>query len=162
MATYTSRVAGRNVQVQPNSTSAGVADAGKIIELDASGKIDDTMLPAGDSKEATASEALSAGQMVYITGAGEIALADATTTGKEAMGFVLAAVASAAVGKIYFEGINTGVAGLTPGARYYLDTTAGGITDTPLAATGNIDQYVGRAISATELSFEPEAGVQLA
>lgn len=50
------------------------------------------------------------------------------------------------------------VVGLTVG-RYYLDTTAGGITATPPSATNNVSQYVGKAISATELNFEPDDGV---
>lgn len=52
--------------------------------------------------------------------------------------------------------LNSGVAfigGLTIGARYWLSTTAGLIIAVPPVAAGNIEQYLGIAISATALSF---------
>lgn len=60
-------------------TSAGAGDAGKIIKLNASGQIDSTML--GSASAAVASEAIQAGDLVYIyndSGTGKLALADAS------------------------------------------------------------------------------------
>src|SRR4030066_299864 len=77
--------------------------------------------------------------------------------GKDAGGFVLAGVTAPAEAIVYFEGTNTGLAGLTLGARYYLNTTAGGVVaTTPPSASGNVVQYVGRAISTTEIAFESD------
>ena len=70
-------------------SSAGAGDSGKIIALDAAGRIDNSMMPVGigtDSGAVTASENLSAGDFVNIwnsTGA-KVRKADATTAGKRA------------------------------------------------------------------------------
>ncbi|KAA9150036.1 hypothetical protein F3K36_33425, partial [Delftia sp. BR1] len=82
-------------------TSAGAANAGDIVALDDSGRIDNSMMPVGigaDTAVIAASEALAAGDWVNVwnsTGA-KVRKADATTSGKEAHGFVLAAVTSGA------------------------------------------------------------------
>lgn len=140
-------------------TSAGAGDAGKIIAANGSGKLDETFLPAGvgaDSKTATAGEALSAGDLVYVTGTGTIMKADANTVTKKAIGFVQSAISNAASGTVYFDGTITGLSGLTPGADYFLSAaTAGGITATPPSGAGDIVQFVGVALSATELTFNP-------
>lgn len=158
---------GRIRQNEALQASAGAGDAGKIIALDAAGKIDSTMMPTGigsDSLTMTASEALSAGNIVNIhdsTGA-KARKADATATGKEAIGFVTAGISSSATGTVYFEGTITGLSSLTPGARYYLSTTPGAVTSTPPSSAGNVVQYIGTALSATELSFEPGEPIELA
>lgn len=151
--------------------SAGSGDAGKPVGLDAAGKLDASVMPAGfgqNTKTATANGALSARDLVYIEAAGTMAKADATTEGKEAIGFVSAAVSNAAVGTIYLTGNNiTGLSGLTPGKKYYLSTTPGLMVDDTAApvtggSTGNVVQEVGTALSATELAFEPEQPITLA
>lgn len=153
-------VSGILTEVEAKIASAGAGDAGKIVALDAGGKIDSTMMPSGigaDAKSMTASEAISAGDIVNVhdsTGA-KVRKADATTSSKSAVGFAPSAIASSATGTIQFEGTITGLSGLTIGATYYLATTAGGITATPPTGSGQIVQKVGVALSATELSFEP-------
>ena len=87
--------------------------------------------------------------------------ADATSPGKTADGFVIAAVSSGATGTAYFEGTNTQLTGLTPGAAYYLSTTAGGVTTTPPSTSGQVVQFIGKALSDTELSFEPAQPINL-
>lgn len=159
--------AGRITEREIKVASAGAADAGKAVGLDASGRIDGTMMPVGigaDTALIQASENLAAGDLVNVWNSGgpRARKADAATSGKEANGFVLAAVTSGANATVYFEGAITGLAGLTPGARYYAATTPGQITATPPAAAGNVVQYVGTAISATSLSFEPDDGIILA
>jgi hypothetical protein len=165
---YLNRVSGRNKQIAATITSAGAADDGKLVGLDATGRIDGSMMPVGlaaDTKSIIASEALAAGNLVSLfdnAGVTNVRKADATVEGKECDGFVLSSVSAAAAALVYFEGRITGLSGLTLGARYYLSITAGAITATPVSASGNVDQYVGKAVSATELNFEPDDGVTLA
>lgn len=146
--------------------SAGAGSAGKIVALDASGRIDSTMMPVGigaDTASITTSEALAAGDLINIhnsTGA-KARKADATTAGKEAHGFVLSSAASGAAATVYFEGTITGLSGLTPGPQF-LTTTAGTSSGTPPAASGNVIQRVGVATSATTLNFEGGMPVVLA
>ena len=143
-------------------SSAGAGDAGKLIGLDSTGRIDPSMMPVGvgaDIKNLVTSEDLSAGDLVNVwddSGTVKARKADASTSGKEAIGFVLAAVVAPAAVDVYFEGVNTQLTGLTKGAKYWLsDTVAGGVTTTPPADTGEVLQRVGFAVSDTELSFEP-------
>lgn len=149
-------------------SSAGAGDAGKIPALDAAGRIDNSMMPVGigaETKELEATEALSGGDFVNVyndSGTAKCRKADATTAGKEANGFVLAAVLMSGTATVYVAGINTQVAALTPGTVYYLATTAGGVTDTAPSGSGNIVQRIGRTLSATELPFEPGDPITLA
>src|SRR3954467_543939 len=145
--------AGTITEKVSNQASAGAGDAGKIVALDSTGRIDNTMMPVGigaDTAVITASEALAAGDLVNIwnsTGA-KVRKADATTAGKEAHGFVLAAVSSSATATVYFEGTDTGVSGRTAGVQY-LSTTAGISSSTPPSGSGNVVQRVGFATAAT-------------
>lgn len=148
-------------------TSAGAANAGDLVSLDNSGRIDGSMMPVGvgaDTATLVASEALAAGDYVNVwndAGAFKVRKADATTAGKEAHGFVLAAVASAGTATVYFEGTNTQVSGQTPGI-VYLQTTAGQGGATVPSASGNVVQRLGVAVSATAVSFEAQPPVTLA
>jgi hypothetical protein len=164
---YLSQVAGVITEIQALVTSAGAGDDGKIVALDATGKLDNSVMPTGigaDTAVIVASEALAAGDLVNVwnnAGAFKVRKADATTAGKEAHGFVLAAVSSAANATVYFEGSNTQRSGLTGGA-YWLSTTAGGVTQTAPTGSGNIVQIVGFATSATVLNFQAETPITLA
>ena len=136
------------------NTSAGAGDSGEFIVADATGKLDPTFLPTGvgaDSISATAGEALSAGDFVYISGAGTVLKADATTPAKAARGYVIAAVSNAATTTVYFDDSNNVLTGLTPGATYFLSSTPGAATTTPTTTTGQIVQELGFATSATSL-----------
>lgn len=146
--------------------SAGAADADKIAQLGADGKLDTTVMPTGigpDTKSITTSEALAAGDLVNIhnSSGAKVRKADATTAGKHAHGFVLAAFGSGVAATVYFEGENTAVTGLTPGDQF-LHTTAGLSDETPPSATGNVVQRVGLATSATSLNFEGGVPIVLA
>jgi hypothetical protein len=153
--------------VNAKATSAGAADAGKIPQLDGSGRLSPTMMPSGfgdDVKSLEASEALSAGDLVNIwndAGTAKVRKSDGTSSGKEAHGFVLSAVASGASGAVYFEGANTAVTGLTPGIQF-LAITAGKTSNTAPSAAGNVVQRVGFAVSATELNFQSNTPIVLA
>lgn len=156
----------RLVEIEGLVASAGAGDAGKIPALDAAGKLDNTLMPSGigaDTQLFPASENLASGDLVNIwddAGTPRARKADATTTGKEAVGFVLAAVTSGNDATVYFAGEITGLTGLTGGARYFLSAaTPGAVTATAPAATGNAAQFVGVARSATEMTFRPSQPV---
>lgn len=151
--------------------SAGVADAGKIVATGPDGKLDQSLMPLGigaDTVSAVASEAIGTGKFVNFhdnAGTFSVRLAD-NSNGRRADGFVTEAFASAATATVYpMDGVNSALTGLTPGARYYLDT-AGGVTATPLDETdalnaNKISQYVGTAKSATELVTDDSDPVTL-
>ena len=147
-------------------TSAGAGNAGDLVSLDDSGRIDNSMMPVGigaDTAAITASETLAAGDWVNVwnSSGAKVRKADATTAGKEAHGFVLAAVTSGSPATVYFEGTNTQVTGQTPGP-VYLQTTAGTGGATIPSASGNVVQNLGVAVSATEVNFERGTPVVLA
>lgn len=148
-------------------TSAGAANAGDIVALDDTGRIDNSMMPVGigaDTAVIDASEGLAAGDWVNIwddAGTAKVRKADATAAGKEVHGFVLAAVPNWNPATVYFEGTNTQVTGQTPGP-VWLQTTAGAGGATAPSASGNLVQQVGVALSATSVNFERGMPVVLA
>lgn len=148
-------------------TSAGAGNAGDLVSLDNSGRIDNSMMPVGigaDTATITASETLAAGDWVNVwndASTAKVRKADATTAGKEVHGFVLSAVTSGNPATVYFEGTNTQVTGQTPGP-VYLQTTAGAGGTTIPSASGNVVQQVGVAVSATAVNFERATPVVLA
>lgn len=151
--------AGQVEEYTPISASTGAGDANKVPQTGANGKLDSTLIPTGTGEDYSrvASENLAAGDLINVwddAGTAKIRKADATAAGKEAMGFVQSAILSAASGTARIgNGVISGLAGLTIGANYYLSTTAGLYTTTAPSTVGNIIQKVGKAISATELSY---------
>ena len=146
--------------------SAGAGNAGDLVSLDDSGRIDNSMMPVGigaDTSTISASETLAAGDWVNVwnNSGAKVRKADATTAGKEAHGFVLAAVTSGNPATVYFEGTNTQVSGQTPGP-VFLQTTAGVGGPTVPSASGNVVQQIGVAVSATAVNFERATPVVLA
>lgn len=145
----------------PNTTSAGAADAGKIVALNSSGQIDASMMPTGTGQQAvtvTASENISAGALInfWLNGATlNMRNADNTSTGKAADGFVTSAVTNGSSGTAFVAGLNTALSGLTIGATYYLGTVGTITTTPPAAASGSIVQAVGKATAANTLVFNP-------
>lgn len=160
-------VAGVLTEILGAQTSAGVANAGDVVSLDDTGRIDNSMMPVGigaDTAVIQASEALAAGNYVNVwdsAGSPRVRKADATAAGKPAHGFVLAAVANGGNATVYFEGTNTQVSGQTAGA-VFLQTTAGAGGATVPSAAGNVVQKIGVAVSATAVNFEPLEPVTLA
>lgn len=154
---------GRQKQEQGVNTSAGAGDADKLARLDATGRWSTTMMPVGvgpDTQSITASENLSAGDFVNIWSGG-VRKADATTSGKEANGFVLSAFLSGASALVYKDSSNTAVSGKTVGDRQYLSTTAGASTATAPSSSGNVVQFLGVASLTTQIDFEPSEGTIL-
>lgn len=167
---YLALVAGKAREVLFLVTSAGAGDAGKPIATDTDGRISPTLLPVGvgaDTYSDAAFENLSAGAYVYIRPDGKVANASGASGGTQASGFVLSAVAANAQALVYFEGRNTALTGLTPGARLYLsDTTPGGFTTTPVdntnpANSGKLHQFLGEAITASSATTELEDAIVL-
>lgn len=152
----------------PVNTSAGAGDAGKLPKLDAAGKLDNTMMPTGvgaDSQSIVTSENLAAGDIVNVYNNGGTLTArkaDATAAGKEANGFVISSSTSPTANTVYFDGTISGMSGLTIGATYYLSTTAGAVVTTAPSGSGNIVQEVGKALSASTMSFQQTKPVTLA
>lgn len=159
---------GGMAEVEASAASTGAPDAGKIPALDASGRLDSSLMPTGigaDTQVIQASEALAAGDLVNIhnvSGSARVRKADAATAGKEAHGFVLAAVGSGANATVYFEGTNAQVTGQTPGPVYLSASTPGLAVTAPPSAPGNVVQRVGLAVSATAINFEQGTAVTLA
>lgn len=153
---YIALVAGKLTNTEATVTSVGAGDAGEIVALDASGKIDVSILPVGvgpDVKILATTEDFSAGDYVNIFSDGgtpAARLADASN-GRDAHGFVKAATVAPAVATVYFEGPNADLSGLTIGERVFLDTV-GGVTQTPRVA--GLHQLLGYAVSTTEVNTD--------
>lgn len=156
---YISNNAGTLTEKEATVVSAGAGDAGEIVALDNTGRLDNSVMPVGigpDVSQITASEALSAGDFINVynnSGTANVRKADATTAGKQAHGYVLTSVDNGDPATVYFEGSNTQVSGATPGP-VFLSTSAGGFASTAPSAAGNVVQRLGVAISATEINFE--------
>lgn len=144
-------------------TSTGASDAGKIPALDSTGRLDVSLMPVGiapDVKVANASEALSAGDYVNVydvSGTTTVRKASAADDTKPAVGYVLDNVTISTNATVYFDGTNTALTGLTAGVRYYLSASTPGAVvaqSSAPAANGNILQYLGTAISTTEINTE--------
>ena len=165
MANYLELDTGR-IKEKAGTVSANTA--GAIVALDGTGKIDNNLMPSGigaDTVDISTSESLAAGAIINIwDNTGEtVRNSDATSEGKEGMGFVLAGFTHPTTATVYFSGIITGLSGRTPGARQYIDsTTPGGLVETAPSTSGNVVQSVGRAITATTMSFEPKDPITVA
>lgn len=166
--TFLRLVAGVISEIRGLQTSAGAGNAGDLVALDDTGRIDTSMMPVGigaETKAAPASENLAAGDVVNFwndSGTMRARKADATTAGKPTDGFVLAAVTSGATATVYTDGINTQRTGLTAGQDVFLQTTAGGVGHTVPSATGNVVQRIGKAVSSTEFVYERSEPITLA
>lgn len=157
---YLASIAGQRTEVEATVTSAGAGNAGDIVALDGTGKLDNSVLPTGVGPEVVvlaSSENLTAGDFVNIwndSGTPKARKADATSVGKEANGFVLANVTSPANATVYLAGINNQVSGLTGGTNYFLSaSTPGGIVSTAPSTAGNVVQYIGKASGAAAIYF---------
>ena len=153
---YQGLISGREQMVEGQVASTGVAEAGKIVALDGSGKLDLSVLPSGVGPLVilvVASEAISAGKYVNIwdnVGTANVRLADSTND-RPAHGFVKDAVLIAGTATVYLRtGVNDDLTGLTPGARVYLDAAGGVQLTAPSIAGGDvIHQFLGIAQTAS-------------
>jgi hypothetical protein len=160
-------------QYTPIDTSAGTASAGAIAALSADGKWNANMIPGTIGQ--TSIEAvvvggtIGVGKFVNITNDGTVAqaqLADCTDGTKPANGFCLVGGTNTETVTVYLEGRNDVIASAIAvtdiGDRIFL-STAGGVTLTPPATTGNYMQVLGQCLAAdgttTSLEFEAAEGV---
>lgn len=148
-------------EVEATVTSAGAGDAGEIVALDSTGKLDTSVMPTGiaaDVAVLASSENLAAGDYVNIwddSGTPKVRKADASGgVAKKADGFVLAGVTAPANATVYFEGTNNQVSGKTGGTEYFLSATPGQVTATPPTTAAHICQSIGKATSATAINTE--------
>jgi len=162
-------IAGRlkEFQLTGEDTSAGAGDAGKIVLLNSSGKVDATMLPidiTAESISLVVGENVSANDLVYVKAAdSKIYKADAGATNKQvAIGYVRSAVTANGSNEatIYFDGAVTS-SGFTIGAPVYLSVTAGASTATAPSTTGQLVQPIGVAFSTTQYMFHPQESIEL-
>lgn len=156
-------------EVQAKDSSAGAGDAGKIVALDAAGRVALNMMPAGvgpENQSVMASETIADGDFVSlhdVSGTLKARKADATDNTKLAHGYVLVGGASGSMLDVFFDAANTACTGLTAATRYFLSaTTPGKPTTTPPSGTGKVVQELGMAFSATTIAFRPTSGVVLA
>lgn len=167
MAKFMTFVGNVKTLVNGLSTSAGASDAGKLIETDASGRIDPTLMPTGvgaATQSVVASEALTAGNLVNIfdnAGTPNVRRADASN-GRPANGFVLASFAPNSSALVYKTGSNTGVTGLTAGKLYFLGTIPGSVSEAAPSLSGQLVQEVGYAESETSMLFEYDSPTVIA
>lgn len=165
---YLKNSAGTITEQAATQTSAGAGDAGKIPALDGAGKLDAAMMPVGigpDIAIILASEALAAGDFVNVynnAGVANVRKADASAAGKEAHGFVNAAVLNGASATVYFSDENNQVTGATPGVVFLSATVPGGFAAAAPAGAGKVVQRLGQATSATNINFLPSPPIVLA
>jgi len=136
------------------------SSANKLYIWDGSVWDDQSTVSAANSVENiyTADEDLAARDVVYISAADNVSLADCSSVATSyAIGLAKAAALDTASVSVQSEGVMTGFSGLTPGARYYLSgSTPGAITATIPTGSGNTIVQVGYAKSASALHIHIE------
>lgn len=101
----------------------------------------------------TAGEDIDAAEVVYISAADEVSLADAATN-YEAIGVANTTATSTNPVEICSEGVVSGFTGLTAGSRYFLSATPGAVTTTAPTGSGNRVLQVGFAKNTTDMHLQ--------
>lgn len=112
-----------------------------------------------------ASETIAYGDIISLTnvaGALRVRLANATNNTRPAAGFcsTTTGIAIGEVGEVILGHGVLPAAGLTVAQNYFLSTVNGVMANTPAVAAGNIEQYLGIAISPTALYFNSGYWIQ--
>lgn len=126
------------------------------LTVDADGRITAASNGTASSETYTAGEALSAGDLVYVSASGTVMKADANTSTKAAVGFVPSSISNGASGTVIFHDGKITTTGLTAGSFYYLSNTTTGafaLYASLTYGTNDIQQKVGIAESTTVLRF---------
>jgi hypothetical protein len=167
---------GRLKQVDGTVTSAGAGQAGKIVALDSSGKLDASLIPAGaggDSVQSiTATEAIDAGAWVNIyNNSGSVGLrrALATDTTRPAHGFIKTSVGAGSSVNVYKGGDNDKVplGSFTiadMGKWVFLSPTSyGACTLTVPSTSGQLLQPIGKItnIDASFVTVDMDLGLEV-
>lgn len=101
------------------------------------------------------SGAVAVGDAVYLSAANTVAKASASTMGQPVYGLVYEIVNATTCVVITRGVFPSWSTGLTPGQAYYLAETSGTLQTTPVLGSGKLAQYVGAAVSSTDLWVEP-------
>lgn len=114
---------------------------------------------------ATATEVIAFGAAISLWDSGgvlSVRNANATNNTKSCDGFcsTVAGIGIGIVGECILARGIVPVTGLTRGAKYWLSTVDGLITAVAPVAAGNIEQYLGKALSTTKLHFNAHYWVQ--
>ena len=166
---------GDEVELTGISTSAGVADANKMVATGADGRVNVSLMPSGfgsDIEPVVCSEALSAGNWVSIfdnagvRGCHKASNLDAT---KPCTGFVKASFGLGDTAQVYLRGINDqipiGTIDETGNGKKAFLGVAGATTLAPPTATGNYLQVLGPVVlvdeanSLVSVNFSYEQGI---
>lgn len=105
----------------------------------------------------TAAATLAAADVVYISAADTVDLADVSGSGaaSRVVGVIRTGGAAASTVEVTSDGIANGFSALTVGARYYADpATPGAVTATTPTGSGNTIVQIGYAKSATEMHLQ--------
>jgi len=112
--------------------------------------------PTSGSETYTAGEAISAGDLLYVSASGTVMKADANTAAKAAVGYAPSAISNGASGTVVFHDGKITTTGLTAGTKYFLSNSSTGAFATYASltySTNDIQQCVGIAESTTVLRF---------
>jgi hypothetical protein len=156
---YIRNNAGVLTEKQATVESLGSGSAGEIPALDATGRLDQTLMPVGIGPDVAKIEAdgnIAAGDFINVfndDGTAKVRKADASTAGKQAHGYVLDSASNGTMATVFFEGHNTAITGATPGT-VFLGTTAGSFQATAPSGAGQIVQRLGVAIASDDINFE--------
>lgn len=130
-----------------------------FLGLNAENKVQETAVSPFYTEQTVATAAVTASpadaKMVATDSEGKVILADKNSEVTACLAYITEEAAGGATVKVYTSGEIAGT-GLTPNAPVYLTASGGFSTTAPTAATGEILQEVGRAITATLWKFEPQ------
>lgn len=106
--------------------------------------------------EYTAASTVAVGEVVYISAANTVDLADTSAEStSRIVGMVGVGASAAGTAKVCSDGVVSGLSGLTAGSRYFQDpSTPGGLTTTPPTGSGESIVQIGYAKSATEMHLQ--------
>lgn len=113
-----------------------------------------------------ASETLAYGDLVHVfSAAGQMIGRKANATDNTKPAWAICSLSDGITSGEYGEvtlmqGLSQAHSGLTIGSRYYLSTTPGALTTTAPVAVGNIEQFVGIALSDNLLYFNSGTWIQ--
>ena len=168
---------GRFKQVDGTVTSAGAAQAGKIVALDSAGKLDASLIPSGaggggNVVSIVATESLTAGDWVNIfnnggTAAVKKALAQDTT--RPATGYVTTSIGATNPVNVYMSGPNAKIpvgsfTAADLGKTVFLSASVqGGCSTTPPSTSGQLIQPLGKiiGIDASFITVEMDLGIEI-
>lgn len=91
------------------------------------------------------------GQLVHLTSANHVGLADANSAAGQAIGIADETKGVGQSIRVLTGGLTTAIAGMVPGTLYYNSTTAGAVQNLRPIAPGEIIQPIGWALTSNQL-----------